>query len=149
MTKIVKVNSDEVRAAKIELRALETAGLRPDAYVRQLANAAPLFSDEFGGEPPPEMADQAWPARKSRRITRRSARTDSVDQLAVDRARMAAIAAIASSANEIGHAIQEVYVQLNKHSVALSRDEVEAMSKAVQATLAEETEKRMRELADH
>jgi hypothetical protein len=149
MTRIVKVSSDEVRAANIELRALQTAGLRPDAYVRQLANAAPMYSDEFDGEPPLEFADQAWPAPKSRRTARRGARAEGFDQLAVDRARMVAIAAIASSANEIGHAIQEVYAQLNKSSVALSRDEVEAMSKAVQATLAEETEKRMRELADH
>lgn len=44
--KLVKVSMDQVRAAKLELRALESAGLRPDPMLRKLANAHMLLPRE-------------------------------------------------------------------------------------------------------
>ena len=44
--KLVKVSKDQVRAAKLELHALESAGLRPDPMLRKLANAHMLLPRE-------------------------------------------------------------------------------------------------------
>jgi hypothetical protein len=47
MTRTIKVSDEEVRAARLELQALESAGLRPESLVRQLAKAVPMRTEEI------------------------------------------------------------------------------------------------------
>ena len=46
MTKLIKVTHEQVRAARLELQALESAGLRPDPMLRKLAQALVLLPEE-------------------------------------------------------------------------------------------------------
>ena len=61
MARKLKVPIDQVRAARLELQALESAGLCPDPMLRKLANARILFPRDTDSAV--DIVDATWAGR--------------------------------------------------------------------------------------
>lgn len=60
VTKKIRITEEQRLAAQIEVRAFESAGLTPDPVVWLMAQARPMYSDEFDEDatPPGDGADR-------------------------------------------------------------------------------------------
>lgn len=158
MTKILKVTSEEVKAAKLERRALEAAGLRPDSYVRQLSNADGLFSEEFDEDrlpfvmmqAPYQVPSRAPSGRQTATTVMRDAATGMVTVTNWDAWIGRALAEFLASGDQRADAVIQMHGAILKKAAdeGLPPSEVEAMDRRLQEILDEATRKDVGRLSD-
>lgn len=83
-TKTLRATDEEIRAARIEFYALQSAGLRPESLVRKLSQAPSMFTEQIEGRAPwigpagdadfPESRDDRMPAEPLERLPASSPR---------------------------------------------------------------------------